>query len=367
MIKNYFNLDFNKNKINEYSNIVIFGRGRVASALIKQLSSMKNAHFIKPKTVSYVDFTKLKSEFGFSKIYKEELIKYINDNSKIKNSKTLIIFANMSGDKWKVNEDIIDDSQSSKFIIDTVANKINYSRANFDLLLISSIDCAMINDENYKPGIYAENRLNLETKFIETINDINNNTDFKVGSAIARLPMLAGIDKNWMHDFNELKLRPKAVSKGTFNNFNHIINWHSLNLATELDYSANAHDAFYGYNLGLYTIKYLDQYLNENMKAWEESGLHLNSHLAEDSNYVVLDLNSSSLADLIISGFEDKTIYTPYHYQTTIKEYLKYLIEKDEKYQKLEKLRFYPKSKAIDQSKYIDKIRYQQLLHRSDI
>lgn len=347
--------------LNKYDAIYIIGRGSVAQAIYQSLPTKFKLILNDLGYMRYLDehkHTYYKHEGESKSTYKTNYFEaLINQSIKDKkdNKKTLYIFANMYGTKWKINQGIISDDHhvsEIEMFLDILKN-----HENVDVILISSIDVAMTVNIDYNAGLYARNRLTLEKKFIEWSKESNvNNTN------IIRLPMLKGIGKNWMYDLETNNLLPNEIhiSKADSLKFTIISNRLKVWIDNE------------NVNEGFVAVKYLDQYLNENKKYWLDLGYHLNmDSLNENSRYVIFDLYSSDCIDKLMYSIRNKphTLVTAYDYSTTIHEYLQYVHETESKtnlnlFQSLNSsvdvtnLKFYgPK---IDQTFYIQDNQYRK-------
>lgn len=304
---------------NNYDAIYIIGRGSVAQAIHQSLPTKFKISLQDLDYNVYLDehrYTYYKHEGEYKSACKTNYFEnLINQSIKDKkdNKKTLYIFANMYGTKWKINRGIISDNQHMSEIemfLDILKN-----HSNVDVILISSIDAAMNDDFHYNAGLYAKNRLELENKFIEWSMNANvNNTN------IIRLPMLKGIGKNWMYDIEENNLLPNEIHISKADSLKTAIISNGLKVWID---NKNVNDGFV-------EVKYLDQYLNENKECWLNLGYHLNmDSLNENSRYVIFDLYSSDCIDKLMYLIRNKphTLVTAYDYSTTIHEYLQYIYE----------------------------------------
>lgn len=326
MIKNYTN--FKKIDYSEYDLVAIIGRGNVAKAIYKTLPSrLKDKYSIMIKYDLYSD-----KEIP----YVDNLKKYLHKHPE---KKVLVIFANMYGTKWKVNQGILDDTEhilrNLNFVSDHKAN------SNIEFLLISSIDCAMVEDKTYQPGLYANNRIMLEKSFARLFENVNNK------AYIIRLPMLAGIGKNWMHDLDNHNLRPRSLSLAYVNKIMDVI---SKNKNLEVWIEAQESEGNQS------TVRYLNKYLKEDIDLWANLGLHMNMRMNELDTYVVLDINSVNFADKLLSSMKNRKIVTAYDYQTTVKDYIDF-IGNDE----LSNLFFDRDKPIVNQGNYIQELSFEEI------
>lgn len=325
MIKNYMNL--NDNVYVGYDLIAIIGRGNVAKAIYRTMSSwLKDRYSRITKYDPYVDK---------AIDYMSHLKKYLEKNE---GKQVLVIFANMYGTKWKVNQGVLNDDKH----IDQILNFVNdyKSNSNINFLLISSIDCAMVKDTTYYPGRYAKNRMMLEQSFAKSFKDVDNK------AYIVRLPMLAGIGKNWMHDLDNHNLRPRSLSSTYVSKLKNVIKNKNLDVWIE---ASDPKD-------NQLSVRYLNKYLKEDVGAWSSLGLHMNMWMNELDNYVVLDINSMNFADKIFKAMKDRKVVTVYDYQTTIKDYIEFT-GNDE----LSGLLFDENKPVIDQADYIDELDFKEI------
>lgn len=325
MIKNYMNFDgFNYN----YDLIAIIGRGDVAKTIYRTIPGWFKDRY--SKITNYDPYADKET------YYIENLKKYL---SKHKNEKALVIFANMYGTKWKVNQGILNDDNHISQILNFVNDyKVN---PNIDFLLISSIDCAMAKDEIYQPGLYAKNRIKLEESFAKSFEDVDNK------AYIVRLPMLAGIGKNWMYDLDNHNLRPRSLSWSYVNKMMEVIK-SNKNLDVWLEASASGTDKA--------SVRYLNKYLKEDIDLWSDLGLHMNMWMNDLDNYVVLDTNSVEFAGKIFASMKNRKIVTAYDYWTTIKEYIEFIWTAE-----LRGLFFNKAKPAINQVDYIQELSFKEL------
>lgn len=326
MIKNY--TKFKRFDYSNYDLIAIIGRGNVAKAIYKTLPNR-----LKDKYSSMIKY----DPYSDKEIpYVDNLEKYLHKHPE---KKVLVIFANMYGTKWKVNQGILDDTNHILQNLNFVSE--HKSNPNIEFLLISSIDCAMVEDKTYQPGLYANNRIMLEKSFARLFENVNNK------AYIIRLPMLAGIGKNWMYDLDNHNLRPRTLSEYYVDRLRDVI---IRNINLDVWIEAESSDKQRS------SVRYLNKYLKEDEALWSDLGLHMNMWMNELDNYVVLDTKSINFADKLLLSMKNRKIVTAYDYQTTVKDYIDF-IGNDE----LSNLFFDRDKPIVNQGNYIQELSFEEI------